>query len=101
MSIDLRIVGRHPEATSAKQNSAGASVKHFANPRSVKTESDAVRFTDAGSILQSAERLVAALPVVDTNRVSAITLSLDQGSYFVNAERVAEKIIEFEQSLPG
>jgi flagellar biosynthesis anti-sigma factor FlgM len=57
--------------------------------------------TDAGSILQNAERLVAALPVVDTNRVSVIATSLDRGSYIVDAERVAEKIIEFEQGLPG
>ncbi|MCI0653258.1 MAG: flagellar biosynthesis anti-sigma factor FlgM [Methylococcaceae bacterium] len=101
MSIDLRTVGRHPKVTAPKQNSAGATVKHFENPRSGNAEPAAVQFTDAGSILQNAERLVAGLPVVDASRVSVITASLDDGTYIVNSERVAEKIIEFEQALPG
>lgn len=102
MPIDLRSIGGPPKASPPKQSSAGATVKHFVNTTpSLQTESDALHFTDAGAILRNAERLVATLPVVDASRVSSISASIDQGSYIVDAERVAEKIIELEQDLAG
>ena len=101
MSIDLRSIGSPPKTSPPKQSSAGTTGQHFADTQSVRTESDALHYTDAGAILQNAERLLAALPVVDSSRVSKINSSIDQGSYIVNAERVAEKIIEFEQGLAG
>ncbi len=99
MSIDVRTVGNHHSTTSPAQGSADATVTSIEYPRSRRANSDAIRLTDAGSILQTVERVVAALPVVDTGRISAITDSIANGGYVVDAERVAEKIIEFEQTL--
>jgi negative regulator of flagellin synthesis FlgM len=101
MPIDLRTVGGPSKATSPKRSSARSRVGPFENQHTAKAESDAVHYTDAGSILKNAEALVAAMPVVDAGRVSSITGLLENRSYVVNAERVAEKIIEFEQQLPG
>lgn len=100
MSIDLRIIGRIFKTTAPDKNSAGTAVKHSEPSRFARPGPDAVQLTDASAILQNAERLVAAMPVVDMNRVSAITASLVQGNYIVDTERVAEKIIEFEHGLP-
>ena len=101
MSIDFRAIGLFPKTAGPKRSAPEGTVKQLESSRSAKPASDALRISDAGSILQNAEGLIAALPVVDTTRVSIITESLDNGSYIVDAERVAEKIIEFEQSLPG
>ena len=101
MSIDFRAIGNFPKTAGPKRSTPEGTVKHLENSHSAKLASDALRFSDAGSILQNAENLIAALPVVDAARVSIITESLDNGSYIVDAERVAEKIIEFEQSLSG
>jgi negative regulator of flagellin synthesis FlgM len=101
MSIDVRTLGSHPPTSSPGQSSSEATVTHIEHPSSHKANSDAVRLTDAGSILRTAEKLVAALPAVDAARISAVTESIANGGYVVNAERVAEKIIEFEQVLSG
>lgn len=101
MSIDLRSIGPLPKASPSKQSSARATRKSVTARPSATGGPDAVHFTDASSILQNAERLVSTLPVVEVGRVSGITSSIDQGSYIVDAERVAEKIIKFEQGLTG
>ncbi|MGR9105727.1 MAG: flagellar biosynthesis anti-sigma factor FlgM [Gammaproteobacteria bacterium] len=99
MSIDFRAIGGIPKTTAPKRSSAGHTVKSLESSLSLQSESAAVHFSDAGAILRNAERLVASLPIVDSAKISAITESLDNGSYVVDADRVAEKIIEFEQKL--
>ena len=101
MAIDLQNINNQTRATTAKQSSAGRTAKQLSNLQAIQSGSDAIRLTDTASILQNAERLVATLPVVSNPQISAITELLNDGNYRVNAGRVAEKIIEFEQGLPN
>jgi len=60
---------------------------------------DTVSITETSAQLRSIESNLASLPVVDTQRVEAIKLAIADGSYQVDAESVADKLINFEQIL--
>jgi len=60
---------------------------------------DTVSLTDTSAQLRSIENSLASLPVVDTQRVEAIKLAIADGSYQIDAESVADKLINFEQIL--
>ena len=61
--------------------------------------SDRVSLTDTARQLQALENRVAGEPVVDNQRVQAVRQSINDGSFQVDAERVAEKLIGIEQAL--
>ena len=98
MPINFRTISSPQKPTSASRSKSSSKLE---NLRLLKSSSDAIRLTDVSTILQSAEKLVAALPDVDATIVSSVTESIGNGSYLVNADRVAEKIIEFEKGLAG
>jgi negative regulator of flagellin synthesis FlgM len=52
-------------------------------------------------LLQDLEKEVAAMPVVDTQRVEAVQLALATGIYEVDPASTADKLIEFEFALGG
>lgn len=58
-----------------------------------------VRITDQARQLASLEQAVSGLPVVNEARVSAIRLSIDEGRYQVNPERIADRLLRTEQEL--
>jgi len=57
---------------------------------------DKVTLTEMAARLQSLERTLADVPEVDKKRVESIREAIDNGTYQVNANRVAEKLIRFE-----
>jgi len=60
---------------------------------------DTVSLTETSAQLRSIESSLAALPVVDTQRVEAIKQAIADGSYQVDAQTVADKLIDFEAIL--
>jgi negative regulator of flagellin synthesis FlgM len=61
--------------------------------------SDTVSLTDAASRLKGLEKAVASLPVVDTHRVESLRKAVAEGSYAVDSQKVAEKLLDFERTL--
>ena len=61
--------------------------------------SDTVSLTNAAAQISNLENTLAELPVVDTQRVDAIKQALADGSYQIDAERVADKLLSLENSL--
>jgi negative regulator of flagellin synthesis FlgM len=43
--------------------------------------------------------LVVAAPVVDTQRVEQVKQAISDGTYEVNAQKVADKLMQFESIL--
>ncbi|TPQ26671.1 flagellar biosynthesis anti-sigma factor FlgM [Methylomonas koyamae] len=81
---------------------AKAGVKDAAEPKQ-RTETSAV--TDTVEITATAQDIKTAAtgvsaPLVNEDRVAAIKAAIQAGSYQVNAERVAEKMLQFDQQLP-
>ncbi|HKJ76688.1 MAG TPA: flagellar biosynthesis anti-sigma factor FlgM [Gammaproteobacteria bacterium] len=65
------------------------------------SSSDTVTLTDAAAQLRSLENTVGELPVMDSQRVEDIQRAIENGSYEVDAERVADKMMQFEADFSG
>ncbi len=61
------------------------------------TAQDGVTLTSAAARLRNLENTISSLPVVDSQRVAEIKRSLADGSYEVNPQRIAEKMLDMEQ----
>lgn len=63
-----------------------------------KVGADQVDISSAQTLEQIRESL-ASQPIVDRQKVEAIKLALQDGTYTINSENIAAKLIEFEQLL--
>ena len=61
--------------------------------------SDSVSLTPAAQLLRDVESRVAAQPVVDSQRVSAMREALADGSFNIDPARIAERMMGMEQAL--
>jgi len=60
---------------------------------------ETVSLGNASSQIRSIENTLASLPVVDTQRVEAFRQLIADGTYNVDANSIADKLINLEQSL--
>jgi negative regulator of flagellin synthesis FlgM len=60
---------------------------------------DSVNLTDTAGQLRRIEASLADLPEVDNDKVAAIRQSIENGSYQVDAARVADNLLQFESAL--
>ena len=60
---------------------------------------DTVSLSNSSAQLRSLENTLAALPVVDAQRVEGIKQAIADGSYQVNAQNIADKLINLEHGL--
>ena len=67
------------------------------SPRAAGSET--VSLTGTAAKLQQIASQMAGLPQVDSDRVEAIKQAVNEGSYQVDAERVARKMIDFEREV--
>ena len=63
------------------------------------TAEDKVSFTDVASRLQKLESAMAQEPAVDPHRVESVRQSIEDGTFEVNAESIASRLMEMEQDL--
>lgn len=61
--------------------------------------SDRISLTGDAQKLKGLESELASQPVVDTQRVNAVRAAVEDGTFTVNPERIAEKMISLEQAL--
>ncbi|GMQ89057.1 MAG: hypothetical protein BMS9Abin09_0503 [Gammaproteobacteria bacterium] len=76
----------HSNSTSADSGNTGNS-------------SDRVSLTGEARQLQDLEARLASEPVVDSQRVEAVRSAVENGTYTVNPERIAEKLMSLEEAL--
>jgi len=76
--------GVAPEKTSSAQNAG---------------ESSTVTVTDSALKLLQIEKTLAEMPGFDAEKVAGIKQALSDGSYTINTDSIAEKLISFEQDL--
>jgi negative regulator of flagellin synthesis FlgM len=58
-----------------------------------------VQITGAARQLASLEQAVRDAPVVNTARVAQISSAIEQGTYTVNAQNIADKLMQAEKEL--
>lgn len=91
----------HSVGESQKQQQIKPQQQNTVAPASpvATTGADSVNLTGTASHLRALEQQLAAQPVVDTQRVSAIRHEINSGQFTVNPERVADKMIQIESMI--
>ena len=82
---------------SVKDNKPSSAKTGISEASSVAT--DKVSLTDNATQLQSLQKAVAEAPVVNKDRVAALRAAIDNGSYQVDAKKLARNMIDFEGKL--
>jgi len=100
-----KIQGYGPQSAPVAGSGRSAPVERVASdaPKVERTQptNDSVTLTNSARTLQKLEAAVAAAPVVDEMRVAEIKDAVQKGTYEVNPERVAAKIVAASRELPG
>lgn len=86
---------RSTEGTQVGRDEPTASQSETGRPSSV----DTVSLSDTASRMHSLQNTLAELPVVDSQRVADIQQSIDDGTFEIDSNRVAEKMLGFESDL--
>ena len=84
--------GGKPLAGTPGQGEAGAAAS---------TDTDSVKLTASALALKHVEHVAGAGAPVDAGRVQRIRQSIADGSYRVDAERIASKLVAFEKQVGG
>jgi negative regulator of flagellin synthesis FlgM len=83
----------------AVDKSQSATAGTASNPAAASSTADQVTFTGPALALQKLGEAVANAPVVDTQKVASVKQAVQNGTYQVDAGRVADKLLQFESGL--
>jgi len=61
--------------------------------------SDRISLTGEARQLQELEAQLASQPVVDSQRVEAVRSAVENGTFTINPERIAEKLMSLEEAM--
>ncbi|QZN81358.1 flagellar biosynthesis anti-sigma factor FlgM [Stenotrophomonas sp. DR822] len=62
---------------------------------------DSLRLTGEATNLQAIERELSTAPAIDAQRVAAVRESLQNGTYKINPDAIASRMLELDQQLQG
>jgi len=88
------------ERTASAQPVTSIQPAASADPSQAEQDST-VKLTDTGRRMQHLERLAQQSPGVDANRVERIRTQLANGSYQIDAGRIADGMLRMERDLAG
>ena len=93
-------VARAPAAVNASATARAGSER--SQPIAAATASDSIRLTGEAEGLQALERQLGAAPAgIDVARVNALRAAISDGSYRVDAQEVATRMLDLERQLGG
>lgn len=97
-NINAPINGANAQKTSTGVKGSGTEGNATRATPSNAVSGDQVDISAAQTLEQVRESL-ASQPIVDRQKVESIKLALQDGTYTINSENIAAKLIEFEQLL--
>jgi negative regulator of flagellin synthesis FlgM len=62
---------------------------------------DSLRLTGEATSLQAMQRELSTAPAIDAGRVQAVRESLQNGTYKINPDAIASRMLELDQQLQG
>ena len=77
-------------------NKPGVSTDAAARPVEA---ADSLRLTGEATSLQALQRQLSTAPAVDNARVQAVREALENGSYRINPEAIAQRMLDMDQQL--
>jgi len=103
MSMDIKnLTQTQPRTTGEGRGVAETStVRSGGNPGGKESGSggDRVTLSETATRLSDLTRTVSEQPVVDSNRVEQIRMAIQDGSYQVNPQRIADRLSAMEKVL--
>jgi len=85
-------------SVASKISSAGAD---RSSPIAAPEANDSLRLTGEATGLQSLQKELSTAPAVDQSRVQAVRESLQNGTYQINPDAIASRMIDLDQQLAG
>jgi negative regulator of flagellin synthesis FlgM len=68
-------------------------------PKTAEQQSSEVHITGTARQLVELEQMVKDMPAVDEAKVAAISAAIENGTYKVSADKVADNLMQIEQAL--
>ncbi len=99
-SIDSLVDGAIPRLNDRRADSPGRSA---GNPRAAQDagpSSDLLDLTGQAQTLKALEQDLAKTPEFDAAKVAELREAIASGSYKVDSQRIAEKLLDLEGKLP-
>lgn len=94
---------RPADAAGARRSEAAKSPGSHAASRSGGADKaapkDTVSITQSGLLMSKLEEIVHGTPVVDSERVSALKDAIASGTYEIDDQRVADRLLRFERDV--
>ena len=90
------VPGGSPRIESGQRTS---DVQPSAKPSPPASAPDQVSLTDSGQLMVRLEKILQDLPTVDRDRVETIKQAISDGTYSINAEKVAAEVLRMEMDL--
>jgi negative regulator of flagellin synthesis FlgM len=96
--------GFRPTDTAGTRRTDAAKTTSTGNPEEgaaagTQRSGDTVNLTRSGVLLSKLEELVHGLPVVDADRVRAVKEAVSSGTYEIDDQAVADKMIRLDREL--
>lgn len=100
MTIDINSVGNGQIKTADNRKmEQSESQKTTNNPEQSSPSKDSVALTDRAKDLQALQTKIAESPVVDTEKVASIKQAIAEGNYQINADKLAEKLLDLDEQI--
>lgn len=102
--MSQKIEGNQPPAvrtTGPVGNRVAPAGGDRSRPVEASAATDSVRLTGEATSLQAIQRELAAAPAVDVKRVEAVKQALESGSYRIDPDRIAGRMLEMDRQLGG
>jgi negative regulator of flagellin synthesis FlgM len=100
MSVSSKITPVEPRPARIAPGSAARAVPGATTGAgSAAPSEDGVQLTGAARSLASIEQSLRALPALDELRVAAVKQRLEDGSYEIDPQRVADRLLRMENDL--
>lgn len=91
---------RHNTQVESHQTTAKSQVAHE-QVKSAPTRGENVSLSAQAKNLKSLEQQIKEQPDIDDARVESIKAALQDGSFKIDAEKLAQKMLDFDQSIFG
>ncbi|TVP58072.1 MAG: flagellar biosynthesis anti-sigma factor FlgM [Halomonadaceae bacterium] len=104
MAIDFNSINNNPANSSkpvTKEARDGAPAQAPATPAPVSPKSESVNLSQSGRTLSEAESALSRQPEIDDSKVESIRQALQDGSFKIDAEEVAQKMLDMDNSIFG
>jgi negative regulator of flagellin synthesis FlgM len=104
--MNSKIQGYGPQAPVVTGSAKGAPVERTSSDEQkvsavTPPARDSVTLTSSARQMQKLADAVAAAPATSAERVASVKQAIAQGTYEVNAERVADKLLAADRELTG